>query len=159
MGTRATWEARLAGGLIKTPPINVTSPAPTPVAPALAAALTLSAVAAAVHAFAVAHHWHEWPAAAVFLAVVAFAQTATTYVLACNPTTRMRRAIAFGNVAVAALWIVSRATEPVGLDGVIATAAEIALAAILLSGNVRAHARPRRASHRSGARIAGQSAR
>jgi hypothetical protein len=107
--------------------------------PALLVA-SLAWAAGIMHAAASAQHLHEWPAAAVFFAVLAVAQVGLGVWLWARPDGRALVAAAAGSAAVVALWAVSRTAglpfgpeagdpESVGVLDVLATADELLLVA------------------------------
>ena len=111
----------------------------------LYAAAALSLVAALIHLLAAPEHFEEWWGYGVFFVASAVAQGAYAAVLLCRPRSGFFLAGIAGNLAIVALWIVTRTAgipffgphawevEGVGTLDLSATAAEVALVAALVA--------------------------
>lgn len=105
----------------------------------------LSLVAAAIHAWVVPKHFREWWGYGTFFLVVAVAQALFAVAVVRAPRPWLLRLGIAGNLAVIALWAVTRTVgipvfgphagevEAVGSVDVITKAAEVALVAMLVA--------------------------
>jgi hypothetical protein len=111
--------------------------------PILYVAALISLTAAFIHLLVIPEHFGEWWGYGVFFVVAAAVQTLFALVLLRRPSSPVLLAGIVGNLAIVAVWIVSRTVgvpffgpgageiEEIGAHDIIATAAEIALIVLL----------------------------